>query len=58
MSLVAIYESFLKDLQSAKVMPVSSIHRAVTDFMVKVVKPVLGDKIGILPHTCGTGGFF
>ena len=51
----AIYESFLKDLQSAGNAGEFYTPRAVTDFMVKVVKPVLGDKIG--DFACGTGGF-
>ena len=50
-----IYESFLKDLQSAGNAGEFYTPRAVTDFMVKVVKPVLGDKIG--DFACGTGGF-
>jgi type I restriction enzyme M protein len=51
----AIYESFLKDLQSAGNAGEFYTPRAVTDFMVKVVKPVLGEKIG--DFACGTGGF-
>ena len=51
----AIYESFLKDLQSAGNAGEFYTPRAVTDFMVKLVKPVLGDKIG--DFACGTGGF-
>jgi len=51
----AIYESFLKDLQSAGNAGEFYTPRAVTDFMVKMVKPVLGDKIG--DFACGTGGF-
>ena len=50
-----IYESFLKDLQSAGNAGEFYTPRAVTDFMVKVVKPILGDKIG--DFACGTGGF-
>lgn len=50
-----IYESFLKDLQSAGNAGEFYTPRAVTDFMVKVVKPVLGEKIG--DFACGTGGF-
>lgn len=50
-----IYESFLKDLQSAGNAGEFYTPRAVTDFMVKVVKPVLGDRIG--DFACGTGGF-
>lgn len=50
-----IYESFLKDLQSAGNAGEFYTPRAVTDFMVEVVKPVLGEKIG--DFACGTGGF-
>lgn len=50
-----IYESFLKDLQSAGNAGEFYTPRAVTDFMVKVVKPELGEKIG--DFACGTGGF-
>ena len=51
----AIYEAFLKDLQSAGNAGEFYTPRAVTDFMVTVVKPVLGEKIG--DFACGTGGF-
>lgn len=51
----AIYELFLKDLQSAGNAGEFYTPRAVTDFMVKVIKPVLGEKIG--DFACGTGGF-
>ena len=50
-----LYESFLKDLQSAGNAGEFYTPRAVTNFMVKVVKPVLGEKIG--DFACGTGGF-
>ncbi len=50
-----IYESFLKDLQSAGNAGEFYTPRAVTDFMVKVIKPVLGERIG--DFACGTGGF-
>lgn len=50
-----IYESFLKDLQSAGNAGEFYTPRAVTDFMVGVVKPELGEKIG--DFACGTGGF-
>lgn len=50
-----IYESFLKDLQSAGNAGEFYTPRAVTDFMVAVTKPVLGEKIG--DFACGTGGF-
>lgn len=51
----AIYESFLKDLQSAGNAGEFYTPRAVTDFMVKVIQPVLGERIG--DFACGTGGF-
>ncbi|MCW0121219.1 MULTISPECIES: class I SAM-dependent DNA methyltransferase [Bacillus] len=50
-----IYESFLKDLQSAGNAGEFYTPRAVTDFMVEVVKPVLGEKVA--DFACGTGGF-
>ncbi len=50
-----IYESFLKDLQSAGNAGEFYTPRAVTDFMVQVVKPLLGEKVG--DFACGTGGF-
>lgn len=50
-----IYESFLKDLQSAGNAGEFYTPRAVTDFMVKTVKPVLGEKVA--DFACGTGGF-
>ncbi len=51
----SIYESFLKDLQSAGNAGEFYTPRAVTDFMVKVINPVLGQRIG--DFACGTGGF-
>ncbi|MBS4194307.1 class I SAM-dependent DNA methyltransferase [Lederbergia citri] len=51
----AIYESFLKDLQSAGNAGEFYTPRAVTDFMVEVVKPILGENIA--DFACGTGGF-
>lgn len=51
----SIYESFLKDLQSAGNAGEFYTPRAVTDFMVKVIKPKLGERIG--DFACGTGGF-
>lgn len=51
----AIYESFLKDLQSAGNAGEFYTPRAVTDFMVKVIQPLLGERIG--DFACGTGGF-
>ena len=50
-----IYESFLKDLQSAGNAGEFYTPRAVTHFMVKAIKPVLGEKIA--DFACGTGGF-
>lgn len=50
-----IYESFLKDLQSAGNAGEFYTPRAVTDFMVEAIKPVLGERIG--DFACGTGGF-
>lgn len=51
----AIYEQFLKDLQSAGNAGEFYTPRAVTDFMVKVIKPKLGERIA--DFACGTGGF-
>lgn len=51
----SIYESFLKDLQSAGNAGEFYTPRAVTDFMVQVTKPKLGERIG--DFACGTGGF-
>lgn len=51
----SIYETFLKDLQSAGNAGEFYTPRAVTDFMVKVTKPKLGEKIA--DFACGTGGF-
>lgn len=50
-----IYESFLKDLQSAGNAGEFYTPRAVTGFMVEVIQPKLGEKIG--DFACGTGGF-
>lgn len=50
-----IYESFLKDLQSAGNSGEFYTPRAVTDFMVKVTEPKLGERIA--DFACGTGGF-
>ena len=50
-----LYESFLKDLQSAGNAGEFYTPRAVTNFMVKIIKPTLGEKIG--DFACGTGGF-
>jgi type I restriction enzyme M protein len=51
----SIYESFLRDLQSAGNAGEFYTPRAVTDFMVKVTKPRLGERIA--DFACGTGGF-
>ena len=51
----SIYESFLRDLQSAGNAGEFYTPRAVTDFMVKVTKPKLGERIA--DFACGTGGF-
>lgn len=50
-----IYETILKDLQSAKHAGEFYTPRAVTDFMAKMLNPQLGDKIA--DFACGTGGF-
>ncbi len=46
---------FLKDLQSAGNAGEFYTPRAVTDFMVKVIKPVIGERTA--DFACGTGGF-
>lgn len=51
----SIYESFLKDLQSAGNSGEFYTPRAVTDFMLKVTKPRLGERVA--DFACGTGGF-
>ncbi len=50
-----IYESILKDLQSAGNSGEYYTPRAVTQFMVDIVNPKLGEKV--LDFACGTGGF-
>ena len=50
-----IYEKILKDLQSAGNSGEYYTPRAVTQFMVDMVDPQLGEKI--LDPACGTGGF-
>lgn len=50
-----IYEQILKDLQSAGNAGEYYTPRAVTEFMVRMVNPRLGEKI--LDPACGTGGF-
>lgn len=49
------YESFLKDLQSAGNAGEFYTPRAVTQFMVDMVNPQLGEKV--MDPACGTGGF-
>jgi type I restriction enzyme M protein len=51
----SIYEAFLRDLQSAGNAGEFYTPRAVTDFMVQVTKPRLGERIA--DFACGTGGF-
>ena len=50
-----IYETILKSLQSAGNAGEFYTPRAVTDFMVKMVNPKLGEKVA--DFACGTGGF-
>lgn len=50
-----IYESILRDLQSAGNAGEYYTPRAVTQFMVDMVNPQLGEKV--LDVACGTGGF-
>lgn len=50
-----IYEQILRDLQSAGNSGEFYTPRAVTQFIVEMVKPKLGEKI--LDPACGTGGF-
>src|SRR3989344_1982390 len=50
-----IYEQILKDLQSAGNAGEYYTHRAVTQFIVDMVNPKLGEKV--LDPACGTGGF-
>lgn len=50
-----IYETILKDLQSAGNSGEFYTPRALTDFMAMQVKPVLGEKVA--DFACGTGGF-
>jgi type I restriction enzyme M protein len=50
-----IYEQLLKDLQSAGNYGEFYTPRALTQFVVEMVDPKLGDKI--FDPTCGTGGF-
>jgi len=50
-----LYEKILKDLQSAGNAGEYYTPRAVTQFMVDIVNPQLGEKV--LDPACGTGGF-
>jgi type I restriction enzyme M protein len=50
-----IYEQILKDLQSAGNAGEYYTPRAVTQFIVEMVDPKLGEKV--LDYACGTGGF-
>jgi type I restriction enzyme M protein len=50
-----IYETILRDLQSAGNSGEFYTPRAVTDFMVQMIDPKLGEKIA--DFACGTGGF-
>ncbi len=50
-----IYETILKELQSAGSAGEFYTPRAVTDFMAKMIKPEIGEKMA--DFACGTGGF-
>ncbi|WP_349818067.1 MULTISPECIES: class I SAM-dependent DNA methyltransferase [Clostridium] len=50
-----IYETILKDLQSQRSSGEFYTPRAVTEFIVNMVKPQLGQKVA--DFACGTGGF-
>lgn len=50
-----IYETILKSLQSAGNAGEFYTPRAVTDFMAKMIKPKIGEKVA--DFACGTGGF-
>lgn len=50
-----IYESILKELQSAGSSGEFYTPRAVTDFMAMMIKPQIGEKMA--DFACGTGGF-
>lgn len=50
-----IYESILKELQSAGSAGEFYTPRAVTDFMAQMIEPVIGEKMA--DFACGTGGF-
>ena len=50
-----IYESILRELQSAGSSGEFYTPRAVTDFMAKMIRPQIGEKVA--DFACGTGGF-
>ena len=50
-----IYESILRELQSAGSSGEFYTPRAVTDFMAKMIEPKIGEKVA--DFACGTGGF-
>ncbi len=50
-----IYESILKELQSAGTSGEFYTPRAVTDFMAKMIQPKIGERMA--DFACGTGGF-
>ena len=50
-----IYESILRELQSAGSSGEFYTPRAVTDFMAKMIQPQIGEKVA--DFACGTGGF-
>lgn len=50
-----IYESILKELQSAGSAGEYYTPRAVTDFMAKMIRPKIGERMA--DFACGTGGF-
>lgn len=50
-----IYESILRELQSAGSSGEFYTPRAVTDFMAKMIRPRIGEKVA--DFACGTGGF-
>lgn len=50
-----IYESILKELQSAGSSGEFYTPRAVTDFIVKMIRPQIGEQVA--DFACGTGGF-
>src|SRR3546814_15156016 len=50
-----MYEQILKDLQSAGNAGEFYTQRPVTEFMVRMVNPRLGEKV--MDPACGTGGF-